>query len=252
LVSPELYHILNILSMFAMRKYSDTIGNMAESFGQRKKRADPPTLKLRRARKILQRLKKAYPDARIILNYNNNMQLLVAVILSAQCTDKKVNEVTEKLFKKYKTVDDFAQANLKTFQLQIRSTGFYHNKAKNIIASAKMIRDKFGGDLPKTMEEMILLPGVARKTANIVLGNAYNIVEGIAVDTHVRRVSRHLGLTKEQNPDKIEQDLMKLFDKKDWFRLTYLLISYGRNVHTAKKPTPCSKGPLKGLCSTND
>ena len=211
---------------------------MAESFNQKKKRAQ----------KILARLKKAYPNAKIVLKYENNIQLLVAVILSAQCTDKKVNEVTEKLFKKYKTVDDFARANGKTFEQEIRSTGFYHNKAKNIIAAAKMIRDKFGGKLPKTMPEMLLLPGVARKTANVVLGNAYGVVEGIAVDTHVGRISRHLGLTQEQNPDKVEQDLMELFDKGDWFRVTYLFIEYGRGVHTAKKPTPCSKGPLKGLC----
>ena len=184
------------------------------------------------------RLKKAYPNAKIVLNYENNVQLLVAVILSAQCTDKKVNEVTEKLFKRYKTVDNFARVNLETFEQEIRSTGFYHNKAKNIIVAAYMIRDKFNGRLPKTMDEMLLLPGVARKTANVVLGNAYGKVEGIAVDTHVRRVSRHLGLTKEQNPDKIEQDLMKLFDKKDWFKLTYLLIEYGRGVHTAKNPVP--------------
>lgn len=220
---------------------------MAESFDQKRKRAQ----------KILAQLKKAYPRAKIVLKYENNIQLLVAVILSAQCTDKKVNEVTEKLFEKYRTVDDFAGAKLKTFEQEIRSTGFYHNKAKNIIAAAKMIRDNppppkgadgGGGKLPRTMAEMLRLPGVARKTANVVLGNAYGVVEGIAVDTHVRRVSRHLGLTNEENPDKIEQDLMELFDKKDWFLLTYLFIEYGRGVHTAKNPTSCSKGPLKGLC----
>ena len=211
---------------------------MSESLDQKKGRAN----------KILARLKKAYHDARIVLKYNSNIQLLAAVILSAQCTDKKVNEVTEKLFERYKTVDDFAKANGKIFAQEIRPCGFYRNKAKNIIAAAKMIRDKFGGKLPKTMEEMIELPGVARKTANIVLGNAYGVVEGIAVDTHVRRVSRHLDLTKEQNPVKIEQDLMKLFDKKDWFKLTYLFIEYGRRVHTAKKPIPCREGPLSGLC----
>ena len=204
--------------------------------------------KKNRARKILGRLKKAYPNAKIVLNYGNKIQLLVAVILSAQCTDKKVNEVTEKLFKRYKTVDNFARVNLETFEQEIRSTGFYHNKANNIIAASRMIQDKFNGRLPKTMQEMIELPGVARKTANIVLGNAYEVVEGIAVDTHVRRVSRHLGLTTEQNPVKIEQDLMKLFDKKNWFRLTYLLIEYGRGVHTAKNPIPCKDGPLQGLC----
>ncbi len=230
---------------------------MSESFLQKKKRANPPSLKLRRASKILARLKKAYPDAKIALKYNNNIQLLVSVILSAQCTDKKVNEVTEKLFEKYKTLDDFANANQKIFEQEIRPCGFYRNKAKNIIAAAKRIRDIFGGKLPQTMEEMVTLPGVARKTANIVLGNAYGIVEGIAVDTHVRRVSRHLDLTKEQNPVKIEQDLMALFDKKDWFKLTYLFIEYGRRVHTVSlreiprsgtKKIPCSKGPLKGLC----
>ena len=214
---------------------------MAESFANRRKRAN----------KILERLKKAYPRAKIVLNYKNNMQLLVAVILSAQCTDKKVNEVTEALFNKYKTVGDFASANLKTFEQEIRSTGFYHNKAKNIIAAAKMIRGKFKGKLPRTMEEMLLLPGVARKTANVVLGNVYGVVEGIAVDTHVGRVSRHLGFTNKNNPDKVEQDLMKLFNKKDWFRLTYLLIEYGRDVHSAKNPTPCFQGPLKGLCSVD-
>lgn len=221
--------------------YAITLNNMAESFANRRKRAN----------KILERLKKAYPRAKIVLNYKNNMQLLVAVILSAQCTDKKVNEVTEPLFNKYTTVDDFASANLKTFEQEIRSTGFYHNKAKNIIAAAKMVRDKFSGKLPNTMWEMLLLPGVARKTANVALGNAYGVVEGIAVDTHVGRVSRHLGFTNENNPDKVEQDLMKLFNKKDWFRLTYLFIEYGRGVHSAKNPTPCSQGPLKGLCSVD-
>jgi len=204
--------------------------------------------KKKRARKILARLKGAYPNARIVLRYTNNIQLLVAVILSAQCTDKKVNEVTEKLFNKYKTLGDFANADQKIFEQEIRPCGFYHNKAKNIIAAAKRIRDIFGGKLPKTMAEMVTLPGVARKTANIVLGNAYGIVEGVAVDTHVRRVSRHLGLTDHTNPDKIEKNLMRIFDKKDWFKLTYLLIEYGRNVHTAKRPIPCREGPLKGLC----
>ncbi len=224
--------------------------NMDKTYEQKQKHVYPPKLReeRRRARKILQQLKKWKPDAKIVLRYDNNIQLLVAVMLSAQCTDKKVNEVTGKLFKKYKTLEDFAKADLKTFEQEIRSTGFYHNKAKNIMAAAKMILDKFGGKMPKTMDEMIELPGVARKTANVVLGNAYGVVEGIAVDTHVRRVSRHLGLTNEQNPDKIEQDLMRLFDKKDWFKLTYLFIEYGRNVHTAKKPLPCSRGPLKGLC----
>lgn len=218
-----------------------TIANSAckkETMAQRK----------RRAALILQRLKKWRPDAKIALSFGNQIQLLVSVILSAQCTDKRVNEVTEILFKKYRTVEDFAKANRATFEREIRPTGFYRAKAKNIINGAKIIKEKFHGKLPKTMEEMLELPGVARKTANIVLGNCYGIVEGIAVDTHVRRVSRHLCLTQENDPNKIEQDLMKLFNKKDWFQLTYLFIEYGRNIHTAKKPIPCSKGPLKGLC----
>lgn len=211
---------------------------MRETFEQKKKRAG----------EIFKWLKKWKPNAKIVLKYSNSIQLLAAVILSAQCTDKKVNEITTNLFKKYKTIDDFASADLKTFEGEIHSCGFYHAKARNIINAATMIKEKFGGKIPRTMAEIIQLPGVARKTGNIVLGNAYGIVEGIAVDTHVRRVSRHLKLTNHENPEKIEQDLMKLFDKKDWFTLTYLFIEYGRNVHTAKKPIPCGQGPLRGLC----
>jgi endonuclease-3 len=214
------------------------MSKLIETFEQTRKRANL----------ILKRLKKWKPDAKIALKYSSNIQLLAAVILSAQCTDKKVNEVTGLLFKKYKTVGDFADADLKTFEQEIKSTGFYRAKAKNIITAAKMIREKFGGKLPRTIVQMTELPGVGRKTANIVLGNAYGIVEGIAVDTHVRRVSRHLGLTNHNDPEKIEEDLMKLFDKKDWFQLAYLFIEYGRNIHTAKKPILCSHGPLKGLC----
>lgn len=187
-----------------------------------------------RAKKIYKKLSALFPDAEIALTYGNQIQLLVAVILSAQCTDKKVNEVTEKLFKKYKTVDDFASANLKTFQKEIKPTGFYRNKAKNIIAAAKMIRNEYGGKLPKTIDEMGKLPGVARKTANVVLGNAYGVVEGIAVDTHVKRLSRLWGLTYETNPDKIERDLMKLLPGKDWFDFTYRTIDYGRKYCTAR------------------
>ena len=211
------------------------------SHGERKKRAG----------KIVKKLKELFPDAKIVLKYKNNWELLVSVILSAQCTDKQVNIVTEKLFKKYKTLKDYIKVGSEEFENDIKSTGFYHNKAKNIIAAAKMIRDKFEGKLPRKMEEMLLLPGVARKTANVVLGNVYGVVEGIAVDTHVGRVSRHLGFTNKNNPDKVEQDLMKLFNKKDWFRLTYLFIEYGRGVHSAKNPTPCFQGPLKGLCSVD-
>jgi len=187
------------------------------------------------ARKIFLALKKLFPNAKCVLKYSNTWELLVAVILSAQCTDIQVNKVTEKLFKKYHTLDDYVRATRKEFEKDIYSTGFYRNKTKNILAAARMIKEKFGGQIPRTIEEMVQIPGVARKTANVVLGNAYGIVEGIAVDTHVRRIVNRLELTKHHDPNKIEQDLMKLFPKKDWFCLTYLFIEYGRNYCTAKK-----------------
>lgn len=188
-----------------------------------------------RALRILKALRKLFPGARIVLKYSNPWELLVAVILSAQCTDKKVNEVTSTLFKKYKTPDDYLKADPQEFEQDIRSTGFYRNKAKNILVAAKMIDEKFGGKVPSTMEEILELPGVARKTANVVLGNAYGILEGIAVDTHVIRLSQKLGLTSHKDAVKIERDLMELFVKKDWFFLTYGLIEYGRHICPARK-----------------
>ncbi|MCS6789332.1 MAG: endonuclease III [Patescibacteria group bacterium] len=177
---------------------------------------------------IIKILKKLFPNPKIALNYSNNWELFVAVVLSAQCTDKKVNEVTEKLFKKYKTLNDYVKADLKEFEKDIKSTGFYKNKAKNILNAAKIIKEKFNGQIPKTMEEILTLPGVGRKTANVILGNAYGIVLGIAVDTHVKRLSRLLGLTKNIDPNKIEKDLMEIIPKKYWFNITYWLIDYGR------------------------
>ncbi|HEY4521920.1 MAG TPA: endonuclease III [Candidatus Paceibacterota bacterium] len=190
------------------------------------------------ATKALSALKKQYSGAKIALNYSNHIQLLVAVILSAQCTDKKVNEVTEKLFRKYKTVGDFANADKKTFEQEVKSCGFYKMKAKNIIASAKKIQKDFGGKLPRAMKEILTLPGVARKTANVVLGNAYGVTEGIAVDTHVKRFAEYCGLSQYSDPNKIEQDLMRLFPKKDWFNLTYMIIDHGRSWRTNKKSHP--------------
>ena len=175
------------------------------------------------------------------------MQLLASVIMSAQATDKKVNEITRTLFKKYKRVDDFANADPKKLAQEIRAIGFYRQKALSIVTSARTIRDKFGGKLPKTMKEMLLLRGVARKTANIVLGNAHGIVEGIAVDTHVRRLSQRLGFSTQDDPVKIEQDLMKLFPKDKWFKLTYTLIDHGRAICTARG-RKCSLCPLKDIC----
>lgn len=185
-------------------------------------------LRKKRAKMVVRELKKLFPKAGMMLRYSNNWELLVAVELSAQCTDKKVNEVTELLFKKYKTLDDYARARQREFEKDIYSTGFYRNKARNIIAAARMIKKEYGGKVPYTMPEILKIPGVARKTANVVLGNAYGVVEGIAVDTHVRRLSRLFGLTSEQNPDKIEQDLMEILPRKEWFEVTYRMIEYGR------------------------
>ena len=186
------------------------------------------TREQKRAEEIVARLKKLFPRATIALNYHNNWELLVAVILSAQCTDKKVNEVTEKLFKKYRTLDDYVHASLREFERDIYSTGFYHTKAKNILATAKILKTKYNGTVPRTMEEILTLPGVARKTANIVLGRAYGVTEGIAVDTHVKRLSGLLGLTTSKNPIIIERDLIKLIPRKDWSKISYLLMEYGR------------------------
>jgi endonuclease-3 len=199
------------------------------------------------ADELLLLLKKHYPNAKIALNYTNSWELLVAVVLSAQCTDERVNQVTKKLFKKYKKIEDYAKADLKEFEQEIKPTGFYKNKAKNIIESARIITERHGGKVPSSMDELLKLPGVARKTANIILGNAYNIVEGIAVDTHVRRLAQRLGLTKEMNPEKIEKDLMRIFKKEDWFKLTYMLIDHGRAVCQAKKPQ-CHKCFLNKIC----
>lgn len=199
------------------------------------------------AGEIIKRLKYEYKNAGIVLNYSNDFELLVAVILSAQCTDKKVNEVTAELFKKYRDVSDYAQASLEELEQDVRPTGFFRNKAKNIKGAAVMVLDKFGGKMPSTMDEILELPGVARKTANIVLGNAYGVIEGIAVDTHVKRLSRRLGLSKNENPDKIERDLMEIIPSSEWFGFTYLMIEHGRAVCDAKKPR-CDKCLLNDVC----
>lgn len=200
-----------------------------------------------RVGKIISILKKEYPKARIALNFGNPLQVLVATILSAQCTDTRVNMVTPALFKKYKTAKDFAKANLAEFQQEIRSTGFYRAKAKNIINSAKIIVEKFAGKVPDTMADLITLPGVARKTANIVLYNGFGKVEGIAVDTHVRRLSQRLGFSKSDDPVKIEQDLMREVPKRDWGTVSYVLIDLGRAICQARKPL-CPKCVVNKLC----
>ena len=209
---------------------------------------DPKLLteRKKKAAKIVKKLKELFPDAKIALHFSNNWELLVAVELSAQCTDKKVNEVTAKLFKKYKTLDDYVNAKPAEFEQDIHATGFYHNKAKNILAAAKMVKEQFNGRIPKTMAEIITIPGVARKTGNVVLGTAYGVVEGVAVDTHVRRLSRLLGLTTENDPVKIEKDLMQILPKEDWYPITYLFGHYGRTYCPAR-PHDHVKCPLSSI-----
>ena len=196
-----------------------------------------------RAAKIVAGLKKLFPKATIALRYSNNWELLVAVQLSAQCTDKKVNEITPGLFKKYPRLNDYVKADRAKFEQNIKPTGFYRNKAKNILGAAKAVKNTFGGKLPKTMAEMLTLPGIGRKSANVILGNAYGVVEGIAVDTHVIRLSQKLRLTNHKDPEKIERDLMAVLPKKEWFGFTYRLINYGRQYCPAR-PHDHAKCPL--------
>ncbi|HUW47734.1 MAG TPA: endonuclease III, partial [Patescibacteria group bacterium] len=201
----------------------------------------------RRVVEVIESLEKEFPEAGVALHYANPLELLVATILSAQTADRRVNIVTKSLFRKYRKAEDYANADLSALELEIKSTGFYHNKAKNIRKAGEMLVQKYHSQVPKTMPEMLELPGVARKTANIVLQNAYGVVEGIAVDTHVRRVSARLGLTENQDPNKIEQDLMKIVPKEKWVRITDLLITLGRRVCTAKKPI-CETCVLTKIC----
>lgn len=200
-----------------------------------------------RAARIIQLLEKEHRDAKIALHSSNPLELLIATMLSAQTTDETVNRVTKSLFKKYTKPEDYAKADILELEQDIRSTGFYHNKAKNLQNACKLIVDKFHGKVPKTMDELVELPGVARKTANIVLYNAYGVTAGIAVDTHVHRLAQRLGLTENEDQDKIEQELMQLVPKDQWMHLTDLLIFHGRRVCTAKKPN-CTGCVLNKIC----
>jgi endonuclease-3 len=199
------------------------------------------------ALEVIRLLNKEYPGEGTALNYSNILELLVATILSAQSTDKQINKITVDLFRKYRTIDDYASALQDEFELDIRSSGFFRNKAKNIIGAARMIEDEFEGKVPRTMDELLRLPGVARKTANIVLYHGYGITAGIAVDTHVKRLSQLIGLSSESNPVKIERDLMDLLPRKYWGRVNYLLISHGRMVCRARRPD-CGKCVLSHRC----
>ena len=203
--------------------------------------------KVLRTAEIIKRLRKAYPTAHCALNHSNAFELLVATILSAQCTDERVNIVTSTLFRKYHGPVDFAAASEEELERDIHSTGFFRNKAKNIRSTSARILDEFGGKVPATMDELLTLPGVARKTANVVLGNAFGIASGVVVDTHVSRLSQRLGLSKEKTPEKIELDLQALVPKKNWVMFSHWLIFHGRKICQAKKPK-CTECVLADLC----
>ncbi len=202
---------------------------------------------MKKTEEIFCRLKKEYPDSRTALNFSNSWQLLVATILSAQCTDERVNKTTAVLFKDHPELEDYIEMNFEDLAEHIKSCGFYRNKARSILGSAKKIKEDFNGKIPKNIKDLTRLPGVARKTANVVLGGAYGISEGIAVDTHVKRLSFRLGLSKSKNPNVIEKDLMKQLPKECWIKSTYLLIEHGRNICKASRPF-CSNCILEDIC----
>jgi endonuclease-3 len=211
--------------------------------------ARPPSAQERasRAAVITQRLRRLYPHTKCALDHTGPLELLVATILSAQCTDKKVNEVTIPLFKKYRSAQDFARARQEELEGYVHQTGFFRNKAKNIIAACALICSRFGGRVPDTMEELTSLPGVARKTANIVLANAFGKACGIAVDVHVKRLAGRLGLSAQSDPDKIEQDLLAIVPRRDWLDFNHLLVDHGRAVCMARTPR-CPACALRDLC----
>ena len=203
-----------------------------------------------RAPEIVRILSEAYPDAKVALRFSNPLEMLVATILSAQCTDEKVNEVTQTLFAKYGTCEDYLRVPEDELKRDIKPTGFFNQKATSIREACRRIVEVYDGKVPDTMEDLITLRGVARKTANIVLGNAYGTVVGIAVDTHVKRVSGRLGFTQQSDTDKIEQDLMQLIPKERWFDFTYVLIDHGRKVCVARRPK-CEICPVNHLCPSS-
>ncbi len=200
---------------------------------------------------ILKGLDRLYPDATCALTHRSPWELLVATILSAQCTDKRVNEVTPGLFEKYPTVEDMANVSQAELANDIRSTGFFNNKAKSLIGAARRLLSEFNGEVPRTMEELLTVPGAARKTSNVVLGTAYGIASGVVVDTHVHRVTRRLDLTKHEDPGKIEQDLIKILPTERWILFSHQIIHFGRNICVARKPR-CAECPLDPLCYAKD
>jgi endonuclease III len=213
----------------------------------------PKTAAERKARlqKILIALDELYPEATCALQHRNAWELLVATILSAQCTDKRVNEVTPGLFAKYPTIADLANASQDELANDIRSTGFFNNKARSVIGAARRVLTEFGGEVPQTLEELLTVPGAARKTANVVLGTAYGIASGVVVDTHVQRITQRLDLTKNDDPVKIEQDLMKQLPRERWILFSHQVIHFGRNICVARKPR-CPECPLDPICYAKD
>jgi endonuclease-3 len=203
-----------------------------------------------RAPEIVRILSKTYPDAKVALRFSNPLEMLIATILSAQCTDERVNQVTETLFRKYRTPEDYLRVPESELAADLKPTGFFNQKTRSVRGACARIVEAYGGQVPNTMEDLLTLPGVARKTANIVLGNAFGIVEGIAVDTHVRRVSQRLAFTAEDDPDKIERDLMELIPRARWFDFTYVLIDHGRAVCVARTPK-CALCPVNHLCPSS-
>ena len=197
--------------------------------------------------KIIRILRREYPRSRTALEFQTPLQILVATILAAQCTDERVNKITPALFRRYPTAAAFAAADREELEAEIRPTGFFRNKTKSIIGAARKIVGDFGGEVPANMADLITLPGVARKTANIVLSSGYGIAEGIAVDTHVKRLSGRLGLSRQQDPEKIEKDLVKLVARKHWLDFNYMLVNHGRKICQARKPR-CPECPLRKLC----
>ncbi|MBI4478940.1 MAG: endonuclease III [Acidobacteria bacterium] len=204
-----------------------------------------------RVREIIKRLEKAYPEAQCALHHHNAWELLVATILSAQCTDERVNKVTPELFRKYPTPKDFAALRPEVLEAEIRSTGFFRNKTKSILGSARKIVQDFSGKVPDTMEELLTLPGVARKTANVVLGTAFRKATGVVVDTHVHRIAQRLDLSREKTPEKIEQDLMRIVPQSKWIDFSHQMIFHGRRCCTARSPK-CSACSLENLCYSED
>jgi endonuclease III len=203
-----------------------------------------------RVRKIIRLLKRAYPDAKCSLNHSNAFELLIATILSAQCTDARVNIVTQDLFRKYRKPEDYLKVSPGELQKDIRTTGFFRNKTKSIQGTAKVLTEQYGGEVPATIEELLELPGVARKTANVVLGNAFGVSAGVVVDTHVTRLSRRLGLTEQKSAEKIEKDLIAIVPKKDWVIFPHLFIAHGRKICKARNPL-CAECVIEKLCPSS-